>query len=103
MSVNDVRAFTTEKLVKFPNCERVVQGNFATHLGNKDRSNSQFRREIAHVIFAWRDCAGNEQRLPIRSWQLAQPNNVFGRSSHIKARNHANNLHFMNARATCSD
>jgi hypothetical protein len=59
--MNKVRTLAEEKPVELPDSKRVLRGNLAAHLGNKDRGNPHLGREITHVIFPRRHCPSDEE------------------------------------------
>jgi hypothetical protein len=89
--VHDVGSFTQEKAIQFPDSDGVVQRNFAAHLGEVARYDTHLSRKIAHVFFAFRNLAGDEQRVEARILQSrGQPDNMLCRSTHVQASNNAN-------------
>ena len=91
--MNNVRLFAAKEAVKLPNSESIFWRNLAAHLRNKNGGDAHLCCEIAHVVFARGNCAGNQERLKLRAGQaLGKPNDMFRWPANIEAGDDANDL-----------
>jgi len=85
VSVNDIRFEGLKLLEHLPDDDQIAQSDLSAHLGDDNRMNTCFMREVVHVALARRYSPRDKRRVKFRAVEASrEPGDMFGRSANIE-------------------